>query len=120
MRARERLAVQSIERKQHVTRNDELRVSIASRGVGCERIISRQVCVHDFDLVPANEARQLVRALYVERVAQRQSFYLGRWESNLIDQRRPWTKGNVNIVTTLTKTVGQIGDVSLTAAERCR
>ena len=85
MRARERLAVQSIERKQHVTRNDELRVSIAARGVGCERIISRQVCVHDFDLVPANEAHQLVRALYVERVAQRKCFDFGFRDVQLFD-----------------------------------
>lgn len=112
--------MESIEWKQHVTRDDELRVAISARGVSSEGIIARHVCVHDLDLVPANEARQLVRTLHVEGVPQRQGFDFGGIDLELIDQRRTRAHCNVKIVTALMKAVGQIGNISLAAAERCR
>ena len=74
MRARECLAMKSIQWKQHVARDEEFRVWIAPRCVGRKRIIARHVRVHNLDLVPAHKARQLVRTWNVERVAQRQGF----------------------------------------------
>ena len=120
MRTRQRLPVQTVQRKQHMTSDDKLRVAITTRGVSRERVVASHVRVNDFDLVFAHVAIQLVRTLHVKRIPQWQCFDLRRRQLHVFDQRRTRTNREVKVVTSFVKTVGQIGNVTFAAAERCR
>lgn len=117
MRVLERLPVQSIQRKENVTRDDELRVAIPARRVSRERVVAREMRVDNFNLVLPHEPRQLIRASYVERVAQRQRFD-PRWRQiQLRNERRTRADGDVQLVAAIVKSVREIGDVTLAAGE---
>ena len=103
--------------KQHVARDDELRLPISPRGVSGERVVACHVRVNDFDPVSCDEPRQLVRARDIERVAHRQRFDLFAVDLEMSDQRRVWTQNGVKIVTPRGERVCEIRDVTLAAAE---
>ena len=118
MRACERLPVQSIQRKQHVTRDNELRRAIPTCGVRSERVVARHVRMYDFDFMLTNEPRQLMRALHVECIAQRQRFYLRLCELHVLDEWRVRPYCKEEIVAACIERVREVGQVSLAAAER--
>ena len=117
MRPRQCVTMQTAELKQHVPRHDELGLPVTTRRVSSERIIARQVRMHDFDPVSGDEPRQLVRARHVERVAQRQRLDTRAIDLQVSDQRRVWTQNGVKIVTPRGERVCEIRDVTLAAAE---
>ena len=79
--------MQTAEMKQHMPRDDELRLPVTSRGVSGERVVARHVRVNDFDPVSCDEPRQLMRTRNVERVAQRQRLDFFAIDFEMRDQR---------------------------------
>ena len=120
MRPGESVAMQPAELKQHMSRDDKLRLPVTSRGVSGERVVARHVRVNDFDPVSCDEPREFMRARYIEGVAQRQRLDLVAIELEMTDQRRVWTHHGVEIVTTRDERICEIRNVTLTTAERCR
>ena len=105
--------------KEHVPRDDELRLAIAPCCVRRKRIVARHVGMNDFDPVLRDEARQLVRAGNVERVAQRQRLDFVAREFQVTCERRLRPQHGIHVVPARDERVRQIRDVTLAAAERC-
>ena len=64
--------MKSIQLEQNVTRGDEFRLAVATRGVGSERVVTRHVRMDNLDSLSSHKLFKLMCALHVERVSQRQ------------------------------------------------
>ncbi len=117
MRPRECVAMQPAELKQHVPRHDELRLTVTTRSVSSERVVACRMRMNDVDRVARDEPGEFVRARHVERVTQRQRLDMRAFDLQVTDQRRVWTHDGVEVVTARDERVGEIGNVTLTAAE---
>ena len=66
------MTMQPAHLKQHMSRDNELRLPVTACGVSSERVVAGHVRVNDFDFVSRDKPREFVCARHVQRVAQRQ------------------------------------------------
>jgi hypothetical protein len=73
--------------------------------------------VNNVDLFSSDKLFQFACTLHVERVSQRQYQNLLGWQLQMTRQRRSWSHGNVNIVTSRNQCIREINNVSLAASK---
>ena len=110
------------QREEDVARDDEASARRETRGEGGERVVARDVCVDDLDLVPAGDAREAHGAGKVERASQREREDAARLSGGeLVAQRRRGGERDENFVAALREAAREVCEVPFAAAESaCR